>query len=288
MKNAAYALPDTPSALEDFTWLRQEIVDAGGNALLLRAQGLDMADAEVEQIFREERAADYRKLADEMMGLTETLRQAQELDAAEIAAGERALHQFEQRLETIRGMDFFPGPESAAAMDTLASVRAALDFWKGRSTVPEIMAAAPVTAGQLWVTRAGIYVDRIACAWIIRRFVDPDARFHFVRPGEAAPPEGIPFDMPGVEFGHHDDHCSAETLARRFRPADTALQSITELVHDLDLKDEGFGRPETAGLKRLLDGMCATTTEDAERLRLASPIFDALYAGFGAGTSRTG
>ena len=280
MKNAAYALPDIPSALEDFTWLRQEIIDAGGGALLLRAQGLEMADEEMEQLFRDERAADYQKLADEILALTGTLQQAQELDPAEIAAGERALHQFEQRLEAIRGIDYFPGPGSATAAEALATVRAALDFWKGRGTEPAVVVAAPVASGQLWVTRAGVYVDRVACAWIIRRFVDPDARFQFVRPGEAVPPAAIPFDMAGVEFGHHASFCSAETLAQRFRPADAALQAVTELVHDLDLKDAAHGRPEAAGLKRLLDGICAIAADDAERLRLAAPIFDALYHGF--------
>ena len=123
-------------------------------------------------------------------------------------------------------------------------------------------------------------IDRLACAWIIQRFIDAEPRFAFVRPGETPPPEATTFDMPGVEFGHHGSRCSAETLAAHFRPQDPALQAVAEVVHDLDLKDEGFGRLEAAGLKRLLDGICTVTQDDGERIRSAIPLFDALYAGF--------
>jgi hypothetical protein len=123
-------------------------------------------------------------------------------------------------------------------------------------------------------------VDRLACAWMIRRFIDADARFLFVRPGEPLPEAVIPFDMAGVELGHHGAQCSAEVVAARYRPEDPALRAVAEVVHDLDLKDEGFGRPEAAGLKRLLDGICSGTHHDLERIDRASPIFEALYLGF--------
>jgi hypothetical protein len=110
--------------------------------------------------------------------------------------------------------------------------------------------------------------------------VDPEARFAFVTPGEAVPPNAVPFDMAGVELGHQGAQCSAEVLADRFRPDDSALRAVAEVVHDLDLKDVGFGRAEAPGLKRLLDGICARTADDHERIRQAEPIFEALYAGF--------
>src|SRR5689334_1902004 len=97
LRNAAYVLPDTDAALEDFTWLRQEIVDSGGNALILRAQELEITAGEVKQLFRDEREADYRKLAEEVRDLTGTLQQ--ELDPEEIQAAERSLRQFTQRCE---------------------------------------------------------------------------------------------------------------------------------------------------------------------------------------------
>jgi hypothetical protein len=115
---------------------------------------------------------------------------------------------------------------------------------------------------------------------MLQRFVDPEARFTFVSSGTPVPEGGIPFDMAGVELGHQGARCSAEVVAERFRPADMALRAVAEIVHDLDLKDEGFGRPEAPGLKRLLDGICAVTSDDQERIRVASPVFEALYVGF--------
>ena len=86
--------------------------------------------------------------------------------------------------------------------------------------------------------------------------------------------------MAGVELGHQGARCSAEVIAARYRPADEALRAVAEVVHDLDLKDEGFGRLEAPGLKRLLDGLCRTTDDDVERIERACPLFEALYEGF--------
>src|SRR3954463_12417974 len=107
LKNSAYALPDTEAAWEDFTWLRQEIVDAGGAALLLRARAVGMSDAEIEQLFRKERGADYEKLSEELGAFSQALRRQQEICPAELLAAERSLRQFAERLETIREIDFF-------------------------------------------------------------------------------------------------------------------------------------------------------------------------------------
>jgi hypothetical protein len=115
---------------------------------------------------------------------------------------------------------------------------------------------------------------------MIRRFIDPEARFLFVRPGDPLPDAAVPFDVAGVELGHHGAQCSAEVIAARYCPDDIELRAIAELVHDLDLKDEGFGRPEAAGLKRLLDGICSGTSHDQERIDRAERIFEALYLGF--------
>lgn len=275
MKNAAYALPDTSSALEDFTWLRQEIIDAGGGALLLRAEALGAADAEIIALFRQEREEDYRKLLEDVATFTAGLPDL----LTDSASGERALRQLQTRLEAIRALDFFPGAVSAQAEAALERAAAA----HSRQRDPEAQPAGPKLLGEMgqhWVTRAGVYVDRLACAWIILRFVDAEARFTFVAPDEPLPGGAIPFDMAGVEFGHHGTCCSAETLAAHVGPENPALRAVAEVVHDLDLKENSFGRPEAPGLKRLLDGICAVTRDDAERVRLACPVFDALYHGF--------
>lgn len=141
-------------------------------------------------------------------------------------------------------------------------------------------AAAPdrVEPGRTWVTREGIKVDRMASAWLIRRFLDPDARFRFVpargyrpRPGE------LRFDMFEAEYTHEGERCTFQTLAARFGLRDRALAAIGEIVHDIDCRDERFGRPETDGVARLVDGIVASTGSDPERLERGRALFDDLY-----------
>jgi hypothetical protein len=133
-----------------------------------------------------------------------------------------------------------------------------------------------------WVTRQGVHVDRIASAWLIRRFVDPDARFRFVpargyrsRSGE------IRFDMYEAEYTHEGADCTFQTLVRRFGLRDAALTAIAEIVHDIDCKDERFGRPETSGVASLVRGIVSLHAGDPERLERGGALFDDLYASLG-------
>jgi hypothetical protein len=133
--------------------------------------------------------------------------------------------------------------------------------------------------GRTWVTRQEIFVDRIASAWLIRRFIDPDARFRFVPPGQSrADPGELRFDMPGAEFTHEGDRCTFETLLHRFELDDAALADIAEVVHDIDLADGKFGREDAVGIKRVLAGIAATAPDDATRLERGADLFDGLYA----------
>lgn len=280
VKNAAYALPNTETALEDFQWLAQEIVDAGGGVILLQANGLGDADEEIRELFRVERSGDYLKLGEEADRLAAAYREEKDLPPDLLGNGVLAIRLLRERHSQIRHLDFFESPAAAAATSAIDVAEMALNARLGRSSEIPAAVEASASCGKAWVTRRGMYVDRLACAWLIRRFVDGEARFITVDPEDAWPDEAIPFDLKGVEFGHHGQQCSMETMAHRFAPDDCALRCVAEVVHDLDFKDEGFGRPETAGLKRLLDGLCAGTSDDQERIRTALPLFEALYRGF--------
>lgn len=280
LKNAAYALPDSEATLEDFQWLAQEITDAGGGVMLLRANGLGEADEEIRELFRAERARDYRKLAEDATYLATQWREEKDLSPDLILGGGRLLQQLRERHAQIRQFDFF---EAVACDEARTALDAAAGAFKQRTGEDSATSVAPRFVGRspsVWVTRQGVYVDRLACAWLIRRFVNPEAEIVTVRPDEPLPKGAVPFDMKGVEFGHHGSQCSAETMAAHFRPEDPALRAVTEVVHDLDLKDDGFGRPEAAGLKRLLDGIGVAADDDQARIRLALPVFEALYLGF--------
>jgi hypothetical protein len=135
--------------------------------------------------------------------------------------------------------------------------------------------------GRTWVTRQGVKVDRISSAWFVRRFLDPKARLRFIDPKtEEARPGEIGFDMVGGEFTHEGDRCTLETLVRRSAVSDRALKPIIEIVHDIDLKDGKFGRPEAAGVAQILTGLFAASSDDQGRLDRGFAIFDDLYASF--------
>ncbi|MGH7620184.1 MAG: chromate resistance protein ChrB domain-containing protein [Gemmatimonadaceae bacterium] len=136
-----------------------------------------------------------------------------------------------------------------------------------------------VGSARVWVTRQGVFVDRIASAWLIRRFIDKRARFKFINAQHYRPQKDeLRFDMVGAEYTHVGEDCSFQTLLRRFGLDDRGLRAIGEVVHDIDCKDERYGRPETAGVFGLLRGIAASNDDDMARIERGSPLFDDLYA----------
>jgi hypothetical protein len=130
-----------------------------------------------------------------------------------------------------------------------------------------------------WATRAGIHIDRSASAWLIARFLDTDPTFVFVADPAEVPADAVPFDMRGVEFGHHGSDCTFETLLRRHDVNDPVLWRIAEIVHEADLDDARFDAPEAPGLDTALRGL-SMVCEDHQILELTRPLFDGLYEFF--------
>ncbi|TDO35134.1 hypothetical protein EV643_12420 [Kribbella sp. VKM Ac-2527] len=127
-----------------------------------------------------------------------------------------------------------------------------------------------------WATRAGVHIDRAACAWLIRRDIDPDAEFVFVTDPEEVPDEATPFDMRGAELGHHHDDCSFETILRRYDLTDRVLWAIARIVHEADLDDGRYDAPEAHGLDVILRGL-SMIGDDSHTLTATKPLFDGLY-----------
>jgi hypothetical protein len=127
-----------------------------------------------------------------------------------------------------------------------------------------------------WATRAHCHIDRVACAWLIRRFIDDEAEFVFVDDPDDVPMDATPFDMRGVELGHHDGDCSFEAFLRRYQLADPVLWKLAGIVHEADLGDELYDAPEAAGLDVLVRGL-SLLRDDEELLALTAPLFDGLY-----------
>jgi hypothetical protein len=127
-----------------------------------------------------------------------------------------------------------------------------------------------------WATRAGIHIDRAACAWLIRRHIDPDAEFEFLADPADVPGDALLFDMRGVTLGHHDGDCSFETILRRYDLTDPVLWRIAAIVHEADLDDERYDAPEAPGFDVALRGL-SMVCDDERILELTGPIFDGLY-----------
>jgi hypothetical protein len=127
-----------------------------------------------------------------------------------------------------------------------------------------------------WATRRHCHIDRAACAWLVRRFIDPEAEFVFVDDPEELPPDAIPFDMRGVELSHHEGDCSFETFLRRYELDDPTLWDVARIVHEADLADERYDAPEARGFDVALRGL-SMVLDDDRLLELTGPLFDGLY-----------
>lgn len=127
-----------------------------------------------------------------------------------------------------------------------------------------------------WATRRGVHIDRAACAWLIRRFIDPGAEFVFVADPLEVPPDAAPFDMRGVEYSHHGSDCTFETILQRFELNDPVLWKLAEAVHEADVEDDRYDAPEAAGLDAVLRGL-SMTLDDPAILTVTGPVFDGLY-----------
>jgi hypothetical protein len=290
LKSSVYALPLNEETQEDFEWLLREIEEGGGEGSLCAARFIDgLSDAQVVALFNAAREADYEKLAKEARGLAEMPSDATSASQENASELRSKCTRLQRRLAEIERIDFFGanGREGVAGLlagieERLAALLAAADPEMAEMPVPQ--SSKDDLKGKVWVTRRGVYVDRIACAWLIRRFIDPDARFKFVaHKGYKPQPGELRFDMFEAEFTHKGDWCSFEVLLDRIGLTDPALKAIAEIVHDIDLKDGKFARPETAGIARLITGVAVPGNTDEERIARGSAIFEDLYASFREG-----
>jgi hypothetical protein len=281
LKNSVYALPDGDQAREDFAWVHREIADGGGESFVCEArfvQGLSFE--QIEAIFDAARNADYEALAEEARRIQKALPRRRGLPQARRAALEADVARLNRRLSEVAAIDFFAATHRLTVEGLLRGLTARLSEG-GRGLEPAAPPAGEV-CGRTWVTRRNIHVDRIASAWLIQRFIDPEARFKFVTAkGYAPAPSELRFDMFDAEFTHEGDRCTFEVLLERFGLHDAALRAIAEIVHDIDLKDDKFGRPERAGVERLVNGLAARERDDEVRLGRGSALFGDLYQSLG-------
>ncbi|MBM4327590.1 MAG: chromate resistance protein [Deltaproteobacteria bacterium] len=285
IKNSVYVIPRNEQTLEDFQWVLREIVQSGAEASICVASFVDgLTDDQVESLFRSARDADYGQITDEAKAVLDTAPPSASMTHDDRSEVETALTRLKKRFSVVVSLDFFGAPGREAASTFLEQIEFRLAEARSRTdTGTKELDTSDLTRfrGRTWVTRRGVYVDRIACAWLIRRFIDPDASFRFVSErGYRPKAEELRFDMFEGEFTHEGDLCTFEALVRRFAVRDRALAEIGKIVHDLDLKEAKFKRPETAGVSALLDGIVASRKPDEARLERGFALFDDLYEFF--------
>jgi hypothetical protein len=274
VKGSVYALPRSDDAIEDFHWVAREIMEAGGEASICEATFVEgITNDELIALFCKAREADYHEVLQETDAIERELREPKPGYEANSAVVTR-VSRLRLQLTGIKKVDFFSSPAGTQAEARVFSLEARIRHAPIRKTRER----AGEYRRRTWVTRKGIHVDRIASAWLIRRFIDKEAQFKFVAARGYRPEAGeLRFDMFDAEFTHADDLCTFEVLISRMHLKDRALTPIAEMIHDIDLKETKFDHPETAGLALMINSVCAAHKEDAARLDRGAAILDDIY-----------
>ena len=285
LKNTVYVLPHTEGALEDFQWVLREVVQSGGDATLVEARFVDgLDDAEIERRFQEQRDEDYSALADDVRELEQGTPRVVFVQESGRTKLEADIARFERRLAELGAIDFFHAPGREAPVGLISALRSRLHpappVKKSEGANPAFSSVLELR-GKTWVTRSGVHVDRIASAWLVRRFVDPGAPFRFVSAkGYRAEANEVRFDMFDAEFTHEGELCTFEVLLHRLGIDEPGLRELAEIIHDIDVKDARYERAETAGVAAQVAGLCVTERSDDQRLELGFVLFDQLRAFF--------
>jgi hypothetical protein len=277
LRDGVHLLPATAASEQLMQAQAVQVAEAGGSAHVI--DFMSNGDAQTESFMGLfERAGDYQQWREEAAALVARLAA---LDEAEARRQEARLR---RDLEAIVAIDYFPGPARAASTNTLADVEAALNarYSPGEPSATDdaIRRRAPAAfQGRRWATRKNIWVDRIACAWLIRRFIDPQAQFLWLAQATDCPPDAVGFDFDGATFSHTGDRVSFEVLLQSFDlHLDPALAKLGALVHYLDIG--GVSQPEAAGFVAMLAGAKQDHGGDDELLQVAGQLLDHLYTAY--------
>lgn len=289
LKNSVYVLPQGEAARESLLQLLHEILDQDGEAALCEAEFIAGAtDADIIKLFHTARAEDYDALAKEIDQASQDWANRTDGPLPVWSPEVRAqLAKFNKRWNEIRAIDFFDAPSGRAVQGTLRSLEAT---WRVSEGAASEQLRLRHFSGRTWVTRKGIGADRISSAWLIRRFIDQRAKFKFVDlKTYVHQPAEIRFDMNEAEFTHFGDMCTFEVLVQQTKlDSRPALKALAEIIHELDLNDGKFNRPEAVGIGLLLEGIMAQHAADPERLARGTELFENLYRHFDRQTAASG
>lgn len=283
-RNSVYVLPNTPQCREDFEWIRSEIVAAGGEATVFAADVVDTRDDKaIVAAFRRSRETCFAAFVREVTHLDRATRRAHGTAGARLERFRRAVRALRDRFAELERIDFYHAPGRQVALRALTSLERRIAEVE---PVMSIRTPRPLAVGDFrarhWVTRPRPGVDRMASAWLIRRFIDPKATFGFVEhPSES----DVPFDMYVGEFSHQGPLCTFETLTQRFSLGSPVVDRVGQIVHDLDMKESRYGLPEQVAIGRMVEGLRQVHPDDGLLLEQGVAMFEALARAFESDTA---
>lgn len=271
-----YLLPARDECIEGFEWLAQEIQQLKGQALVMRVEEFTgMTDQELVELFRASRGEDYQELETELAELEKEVDEAAEPES--YTRIRDTLARLQRKFSDIARIDYFNCPEGTSLAARMARVTQALA--SSVESSPEIETAkASAYKSRKWVTRPQPHVDRLACAWLIRRYIDDEAVIRYSLEPE---PDEVTFDMSGAEFGHTGNLCSFETMLRAFDLNAPRLLAMAEIVHEIDLRDEFYPHPESQGIDAILKGWLMLNLSNTELESRGIALFDGLFEHLG-------
>jgi hypothetical protein len=285
-KGAVYVLPDNQETFEYYQWLVSEVVSMGGEGAFAQVRKVETADdGEIVHLFDEQREKEYRRV---VSGLEQIERKLAGVKKGGTVLGKKAfLRQFSamvREFEEIRKIDFFSSRAGEVVKRRVKIMESEIREIAGSNGKRQQAFIVPKSIrdykGKIWVTRGNPFVDRMASAWLIKRFIDKEAVFRFMEERKMASLDEnmILFDVRGGEFTHKGDMCTFEIILKSFGLKDKALRRIAESVHEIDLKDGKYRSLEARGIEEILVGIRKMSKDDAEALEKGMNVFEMLYA----------
>lgn len=290
LKGAVYILPFSDEHHEFLQWLVSDIAAMKGEAVVVSIEKIDtMNDSEVTALFDQQRAGEYKALQKSFDDIERRLSSIQKGAKPQNIKGiSDQFAKLQKEFDDAKRIDFFSSKEGVALGEKIMRMHADLKSVSGTEArhqkPPALVTQSPADyRNRTWITRERPFVDRMASAWLIKRFIDPDAAFDFIdeKDMDKIDKSFVTFDIRGGDFTHSGDMCTFEVLMKSFGLRDKTLKKMAEIIHDLDMKDDKFHAVEAKGMEHILEGIRRTAKNDLDALEKGMTIFEMLYASKG-------
>lgn len=273
VKNSVSAVPDNPIFRRAIMEVAKEILSCGGEAIVTEGEFLfGLTGESLNQTFTAQVDAEYKSLAQEIREATKEI--SKNPTANELMKWEHKRTKFKSRLGDLDQRLITPTTDGRDLCQN------SIDAFEKRLKGPpktKLHSKIKAPKGATWVTRKNLHVDRLASAWLIKKYIDPEAKFLFVDIDEYKhSPRHIRFDVFNGEFTHVEDMCTFEILVQEFKIKNASIKALAEVIHDLDIEDRKYERKETEGIRMALEGIIRGHKDDQERLKASMFLLDSL------------